>query len=394
MSSCDLAKVIGGPATITYKGKTFYSKDDIQLSPDLATFLINVDVFGGSVDSRVENELLSLTFVPAGEWENLSVLYPYGTPVIGGSICSMTTCTAVDNASDVVTATNHRLRDGAPVRFSAASGTLISGLVANDLYYVHVLSADTFSVHSSEADALANTSKVALATLGTGDTQVIEQEPLVIKTLSGKVITFFVAAVTQMPDFIGGATQTPLGSVTFEIFRKNGQAASEDAARYSTSTAAFAFDSTFDPAQIVTQPYEASWGTAPWDSFYSKTGWRVSFPIGLAPMENDACGIIGRRLTSVAAEVRGQPSAFSEADILTALKLQGAGAGRGRRIVGEDFDLIGTDVFVRIFGAGLVTAPMGFGSSIDRSGEFVWRNNRKFTAGVPGPVFFVGTAEP
>lgn len=390
----DLSKFIGGPATLQYKAKTFYTQGDIQLSNELATFLINVDQFGGPIEARVENEPLVLSCIPAGEWENLSVLYPYANPVIGGSICAMTTCTAVDNSTDVITATNHRLRDGAPVRFSAASGTIIDGLTANQLYYAHVLTADTISVHSSEADAIANTGKVALTTLGTGDTQVIEQEPLIIRTLSGKVITFHVAAVTQMPDFLGGATQTPLGSVSFEIFRKNGVAASVADSRYITSTAAFEFDDSFDPARIVTQPYQATWGGAPWDAFQSKNGWRVSFPIGLAEISNDADGIIGRRLTSVAAEVRGQPTAFSETDILTALKLQGAGAGRGRRIAGANLDLVGTDVFVRIFGASLVSGPMGFGSAIDRSGEFVWRNSRTFTAGLPGPVFFVGDAAP
>lgn len=393
--SCDLGKIIGGPATLKYKGKKFYSKNDLQLSNDLDTFLIEVDVFGGPVESREANAPLTITCIPAGEWENLSVLYPYADPVIGGSIVAVTTCTAVDSGTDVITAAKHRLRDGAPVRFSAVGGTIITGITENNLYYAHVLSSSTFSIHSSEADALAGTSPVALTALGTGDTKVIEQEPLIVETLDGKVITFHVAAVTQMPDFLGSAVQTPLGAVTFEIFRKNGVAASTADSRYATSPAAFSYDSSFDPAQIVTQPYEASWGeTSPWDAFSSKNGFRVSFPMSLTPIEDDACGIIGRRLSGVTAEVRAQPTSASESDILTALKLQGSGAGRGRRIVGEDLDLTGAGVFVRIYGAALVGAPMGFGSQIDRAGEFTWRNSRTFTTGVPGPVFLVGTAAP
>lgn len=392
--SCDLGAIIGGPATVKYKGKTFYSKGDIQLSTDLETFTIDVDAFGGPVENREANAPLSLTFIPAGEWENLSVLYPYADPVIGGSIVAVTTCTAVNSGTDVITATKHRLRDGAPIRFSVVGGTILSGVTAGTLYYAHVLTADTFSVHTSESDALANTGAVALTALGTGDTQVVEQEPLIIHTIAGKVITFHVAAVTVMPEFLGSAVQTPLGSVSFEVFRKNGIAASTDDSRYSVSTSAFSFDSSFDPAQIVTQPYEAAWGSSPWDAFSSKNGFRVSFPISLTPIEDDACGIIGRRLSAVAAEVRGQPTNVSESDALTALKLQGTGAGRGRRIVGSNLNLSGTGVYVRVYGASLVAAPLGFGSQIDRAGEFVWRSARTFTSGVPGPVFLVGTAAP
>lgn len=392
--SCDLGTIIGGPATVKFKGKTFYSKGDIQLSTDLETFTVDVDAFGGPVESREANAPISLSFVPAGEWENLSVLYPYADPVIGGSIVAVTTCTAVDNATDVITAPKHRLRDGAPIRFSVVGGTIIPGITAGTLYYAHVLTANTFSVHTSEADALANTAAVALSSLGTGDTQVVEQEPLIIHTLAGKLITFHVAAVTAMPDFLGSAVQTPLGSVNFEVFRKNGVAVSTADSRYSVTTSAFAFDNSFDPAQIVTQPYAASWGASPWDAFSSKTGFRASFPVSLTPIEDDACGIIGRRLSSVSAEVRGQPTNVGEADALAALKLQDTGAGRGRRIVGSDLTLVGTGVYVRVYGASLVAAPLGFGSQIDRAGEFAWRNARTFTSGQPGPVFFVGTAAP
>lgn len=392
--SCNLGTIIGGPAVIKYKGKTFYSKGDIQLSTDLDTFTIDVDAFGGPVQSREANAPLTLSFVPAGEWENLSVLYPYSDPVIGDSIVAVTTCTAVDNATDVITATKHRLRDGAPIQFAVVDGTIIPGLTAGTVYYAHVLTANTFSVHPTEADALANTAKVALSALGTGDTRVIEQEPLIIHTLAGKLLTFHVAAVTQMPEFVGSAVQTPLGSVTFEIFRKNGVAPSTADSRYTVATSAFAFDATFDPAQIVTQPYQGAWGASPWDDFSSKNGFRVAFPLSLTAIEDDACGIIGRRLSSVAAEVMAQPTNVGEADALTALKLQGSGAGRGRSLSGSDLDLSGTGVYVRVYGASLVAAPLGFGSQIDRAGEFVWRNARTFTSGVPGPVFYVGTVAP
>lgn len=392
--SCNLGTIIGGPAVVTFKGATFYSKGDISLSTDLERFTVDVDAFGGPVDEREANAPLSLSFVPAGKWDALAVLYPYANPVIGASIVAVTKAVAIDAGDDTIEVPNHRLRTGAPVRFAVIGGTIITGLTAGTLYWINAVDADNISVHTSEADALAGTSPIAMSALGSGATRVIEQEPLLIQTVDGTLITFHVAAVTQMPDFLGGATQTPLGAVTFEIFRKNGIAASTADSRYAITSSVFAGDPAFDPSQIVTQPYTASWGSAPWDSFSSKNGFRVSFPTTLSPIEDDACGIIGRRLSSVRAEVRGQPTNVDEAAALTALKLQGAGAGRGRRLTGTDLNLVGTGIYVRVYGAILTGAPQTFSSQLDRAGEFSWTNTRTFTGGVPGPVFYVGATAP
>lgn len=392
--SCNLGTIIGGPAVVTYKGATFYSKGDISLSTDLERFTVDVDVYGGPIDEREANAPLSLSFVPAGRWTSLAVLYPYAKPVIGASIVAVTKAVSIDSADDTIEVPNHRLRTGAPVRFAVIGGTIIAGLVAGTLYWVNVDDENFISVHASESDALAGTGKIPQTALGTGATRVIEQEPLFIQTVDGTLITFHVAAVTQMPDFLGGATQTPLGAVTFEIFRKNGVAASTADSRYLVASSVFVGDPTFDPAQIVTQPYEASWGAAPWNAFSSKNGFRVSFPTSLSPIEDDACGIIGRRLSSVRAEVRGQPTNVDEAAALAALKLQGAGAGRGRRLTGTDLNLIGAGVYVRVYGAVLTGAPQAFSSQLDRAGEFSWSNTRTFAGGVPGPVFYVGATAP
>ena len=393
--SCNLGTIIGGPALVRYKGATFFSKGDIVLSNALETFAIDADAFGGSVEEREANAPLTVSFVPTGEWEALDVLWPYANPVIGGSIVAVTTITGVNAADDELTVVNHRLRAGAPFR-CATFGTLPTGLNDDDLFYAGVVDEDTITVHTTEADAIAGTNKVALTNNGVGESTIIEQEPLVIHTLTGRKLTFHVAAVSQMPDFIGSATATLIGSVTFEIFRKNGVAASTADSRYAIADEAIDLSAEgFDPAGIVTQPYTGSWGAvAPWDSFSTKGGFAVSFPMQLTAIEDDACGVIGRRLTSVGAEVRAQPTNANESAMLAALKLQGAGAGRGRRIAGENLNIVGTGVYLRIYGAALRSAPQVFSSQNDRAGDFVWTASRTFTAGQPGPVFYVGTGAP
>lgn len=391
--SCNLGTIIAGPAVLTYKRKTFYSKADITVRGDIETFLIEVDAFGGPVQEREANAPLGLSFVPAGEFENLDVLWPYGNPVIGGSIVAVTPVTAVDAGADTLTVTNHRLTNGAPVRAEVVDGTIVVGLTAGTLYYANVVNANTISLHVLQADALAGTTKIAVSA-GTGETRIIEQEPLIIQSVDGKLITFHVAAVSQMPDFIGSAVQSIIGEVSFEIFRKNGVPAATADSRFSIAANAFAVDTTFDPDAIITQPYTGTWGAAPWDSFSSKNGFRASFAMGLAAIEDDACGVIGRRLTSVRAQVSGQPTNATELMAFTALKLQGAGAGRGRSLTGPDFDLTGTGVFARIYGAALRSAPQVFSAQNDRAGDFTWTGSRTFTAGVPGPVFFIGTGAP
>ncbi len=391
--TCNLGTIIGGPALVKYKRQTFFSKSDIGLGGDIETFGIEVDAFGGSVEEREANAPLTVGFTPAGRWGSLPVLWPYTNPRIGESIVPVTTITAVDTGADSLEVVNHQLTDGAPIRF-ATFGTLPAPLDADTLYYAHVIDEDTISVHTSEADALAAASPVNLADDGEGESKVIEQEPLIIHTLSGRKITFFVAAVTQMPDFLGSAVQTPIGPVQFEIFRKNGVEASEDESRYMIEDEPLDLAAAgFDPADILTQPYLAGWGNAsPWDEFSSKNGFKVSFPITLTPIEDDACGVIGRRLQSVRAEVRAQPTNANEAALLAALGLQGAGAGRGRRIRGDDLIVQGEGVYVRVYGAALKTAPQVFSSGQDRAGELLWVSSRSFTAGAPGPVFSVATS--
>ncbi|TXH43240.1 MAG: hypothetical protein E6Q97_34365, partial [Desulfurellales bacterium] len=70
-------------------------------------------------------------------------------------------------SGSVVNLTSHGLRDGKGVAFSS-TGTLPAGLTAGTIYYVRSTGENTFTLHATNADALANTGQVTFTTTGTG----------------------------------------------------------------------------------------------------------------------------------------------------------------------------------------------------------------------------------
>lgn len=78
--------ILRGPAVIQFDNATFYSKGDITVQLQQTTFPIEVSQFGGKIDDRVDQISHVISFTPAGEWEALSVLFPYATKLPGSSV--------------------------------------------------------------------------------------------------------------------------------------------------------------------------------------------------------------------------------------------------------------------------------------------------------------------
>lgn len=76
-----------GPAIVRMGGQTFYSKDDIKMVIEQETFDIRSST-AGKVGVRVKDRMAKITFTPVGAWTiaQLAILYPHGTPTIGGSL--------------------------------------------------------------------------------------------------------------------------------------------------------------------------------------------------------------------------------------------------------------------------------------------------------------------
>lgn len=388
------ATILGGPALVKYRGATFYSKGDIVLTPTKQTFPIEIDRFG-KVDERVSDEELKVTFEPSGQWQNLGVLWPYPATLLGSLIAPESQAvTAIDTGTDALTVTAHGFTTEDDILVHMATGgTIPSGLSSSTRYYVRAVDVDTLTLHPTAADATANTNTVNITDSGTGTLYVDRDYALVIHTFAGVKLTLFNAAITGMPNILLSTTRTLIGAVEFEAFLRNGSEWSDTAARWAIESEALS-DTSFDPANILTQPYTLAWGSAPWDALQTKEGVEIAFNIGLDPVMTDSLGTVTRRLTSLEAVARAQPVGISESQLLTKLTLQGAGAARGTSLSGDDLNVSGTGVYVRIYGAALRTGPQQFGSQSDRVGTLEWAATRTFTAGVPDPLFYVGTAAP
>ena len=79
------------------------------------------------------------------------------------AITSIDGTTDVDDVNEELDLTAHGLRDGEMVLYEdGADATPITGLTDGDLYWAHVIDANTISLHNSRADALSDTSRVGL----------------------------------------------------------------------------------------------------------------------------------------------------------------------------------------------------------------------------------------
>jgi|ERR1043165_488280 hypothetical protein len=306
----DVTTILKGPALVKYDGATFYSKGDISFSTAHNTMNIEVDRYG-KVDERVTDDIITVSFTPAGEWESLGVVYPYLTMPIGSYITG---------ASD---------------------------------------------------------------------------KPLVLHSFAGTKITLHNAAVTKMPNIRGSSKETLLGDVEFTSFVKNNVERTTAASRYTVASEALT-DTSFDPANIIVQPYTLSWGDAPWANLATKEGFSLDWSLGLTDVETDKDGIVTKQLSNLDVSVKAQVMGISEAQLLDKMLIQGAGAARGRSLnAGADNLVItGTGVYIIVYGAALKTSPQMFSRTNLRIGELEWIATRTFTAGAPNPLAFVGEEDP
>jgi len=396
----NVSTILGGPAVVQYRGASFFSKGNITLTNNKQTFPIVTDRFQ-KVDERVSDEELKVSFEPAGEFENLSVLWPYASTVLGSLIAPQSQAvTGLNTATDVLTITAHGFATADPVLLHVSTGGALptSAPQVDNLttYYVRAIDANTFTLHPTAVDANANTNPINFSVAGTGTLYVDKDLPLTIWTFAGVKLVLFNAAITKMPALNLSATKTIIGNVEFEAFLRNGVDWSNATARWQITNAALT-DTTFDPANILTQPYTAAWGvTAPWSSFQTREGWVVDFNLALEAVMTDALGTVSRRLQGIDVTAKATPAGIDESQLLAALLLQDVGAKRGRSLSGANLLLSGANAnaYVQLYGAALKAAVQNFSAGQPRMGELTWFATRTFAAGVANPLFYVGSVTP
>jgi hypothetical protein len=389
--STNLATLIGGPCLASYKGSTFRSQADVTLNLALDTFDVVNDLYG-AVDKRVAGQPIKLAFTPEGRFADLAVLFPHVGAAIGSLITPRWPCGAVNTGADTIAIANTSLAAGTPVSFGT-TGTMPAGLTAATVYYLGANSGGARTIHTSAAAAIAGTGAIDLTSAGTGSLAFIETYELVILGNDGKQITFHNAAVTKMPAVNPASQKTLWGDVEFECFAKNGIPWTTADAFFTIADASFA-DSGFDPADIITQPYSLTWGSAPWAGIFTKNGFVIEPSLTLEAVEDDVSGILTRRISSLGFTAKAQPEGPDLSDVMAALKLQGAGATRGRSLAGPDLNIEGTGVYIRLYAAALSGGPAQWSSKLDRIGELTWQATRTFTDGVANPLFYIGAEAP
>lgn len=387
--STNLATLISGPCLIQFRGATFRSKGDVKLDLSLETFDVSTDLYG-LVDKRVSGQPLKVSFTPEGRWADLTVLYPYATARLGSYVTPQHTVGAIVIADNTIAVADTTLPAGTPVSFGSTL-TMPAGLTAATLYYLSANAAGLRTVHATSAAAIAGTSPIDITASGTGLISFVEQWPLVIHGNDGQRVTIHNAAVTKMPALNFKSTETLFGNCEIEGFVKNGVAWSTAASLYTIDTAHWS-DTGFDASDILTQPYLLTWGAAPWAGISSKNGISIDFSLDLAAVEDDASGVISRRIKAVSATAKAQPMGPDLSALMTALLLQGAGATRGRSLGGTNLDIAGDGVFVRLYGAALTGGPAQWATASDRIGDLTWQATR--LGGATTPLFLLANAAP
>jgi hypothetical protein len=213
---------------------------------------------------------------------------------------------------------------------------------------------------------------------------------LVIRSTAGQTITYPAAAITRMPTLTLSAVATVFGNVTFTCIGKNNEAWSAADHRIAIASQVYA-NSGFSPSAIITQPYTVTWGAT---TFETVGGVTIDISAGMDNVTVDSEGIVDMTLQTVTATARMQPLGLTETQLLTAAKVQGAGAGRGKSLGNGASNLVvaGTrdaNISVTLTAAAIKEFGFNFGSSTLRAGEVQFVANQTFVGGAPNALYTI-----
>jgi hypothetical protein len=142
---------------VTFNGATLYSKGDIQLEMGLETFDVETSMHG-VVDQRVTDRVAKITFTPDGQYESLSVIWPYGAMNLGDSVF-----TGTDRPLVIKT------REGKTLTFAAAAITKMPDITLGATKTMH--GAIEFTCLGTDNTAWTGTnSLLTIATTAFSDT--------------------------------------------------------------------------------------------------------------------------------------------------------------------------------------------------------------------------------
>ncbi|HSI08834.1 MAG TPA: hypothetical protein VK985_09585 [Rariglobus sp.] len=394
------AKRIAGPCLIRNKGIVYFSKGDVVLDPIITPF--DVESSAADPDAREDTFTWQVKFTPVGyvSAEILAAFYYTGNILTSRLVHHKRAFlpAAVVTATNIITITAHGFRDGHAVCVTS-DDTLPAGSTENAIVFLHKLSANTFTLHPTEADALANTNALDLTTQGTGTHYIIESEYLEIHSLTDddEKYHFYNTAIIGIPTLTIKPNVTPFGEITYECYRKFGVAHSADNAFYTRSLEVNAEAGDLDYDQVITEAGSLTWGAAkPFDAFTTKDGAAISFGLTLDAVLDGAGGIASRKIMSQEVTLTAEPNYITAEAVWAKRKVQGAGTGTGRRLAAgaDPLNLISDSIYARLYGAICTTSPAQYSKTLDRLGALTWKATRTYNAGVANPLYSVSEEAP
>jgi hypothetical protein len=209
-------------------------------------------------------------------------------------------------------------------------------------------------------------------------------KPLVIVALD-RTYTIHNANITQMPSIKCSANNTAFGSVQFTgLLKKNGDPAlSTD---YFTASTGAAIGTAFNPAAIITAPYQATLGAVP--AFFSGEGFDISFDLALNPITVDGIGTVDMSLGSLGCTITCVPTGADQNAFDTFFSLLDAG---------EDLASSALDISTATVGGlnfdcaavQLIDLVRNFSVGDNRLGTLTLAAKRTFSTGTPVALFTV-----
>lgn len=297
-----------GPALVTFGGVTFYAKDGIRISAPIQNSKLTSDNFG-SLHAIREDAMHTISFTPVGEWESLSVLYPYDVSDIGAGVFT-----------------------------------------------------------------------------GTAE--------LVVHWKTGQKRTYHNVAMTKMPDIILSAGKTLFGAIEFVALTDAGTEIGAANSLYTDATLTYPGDANFSATAIKTLCYSVTHSDFTPSTLVTEGGVVVSFDLAFLDEKSDCEGTYDKVLTDLRVKATVTPLTSTKA----AMGALGAGVAMGANISNGAEALIisnaGGGVYVYVYGAAITEIQYAAGNGARHIGQVSLEAQKSFTAGVPDPLYYVGTSAP
>ena len=220
----------------------------------------------------------------------------------------------------------------------------------------------------------------------------------VIYWLDGDIWTYHNAGLVDMPGLLLSTTKTILdGSIGLECRTKNNTEPTA-ANSFVTRTAGSFSDTSFSWDEVPTQAYSHTWGSSPWDAWYTRDGVKISAKAKWSEIPTDEYGVVEKELDMLEVAAQFTPVGIAQSAIDAKLALQNSAyAARGSRMAGiaEDFIMQGTGVYVAMRSAFLRKALAQSGTDgKGRHGEFEAVSTLGITTGAAVAQLYVGTEAP